>query len=112
MLYFTIALFAVSAVFGLTILIKWLTKKEASRAVIYSHGIFAAVALVLLVWYSVVNPGNFPITSLILFGIAAIAGFYMFFNDLAKKPSPMSLAFVHALVAILGVVTLLYFIIK
>ena len=51
MIYLAIALFAVSAVLGLTILVKWLTKKDASKGVIYSHGIVAAVALVLLIVY-------------------------------------------------------------
>jgi hypothetical protein len=110
MLYLTIVLFAVSAVLGLTILIKWLSKKEASRAVVYSHGIVAAAGIAFLVAYAVMNPESFPKTSLILFSIAAIAGFYMFFNDLAKKPSPMVLAFVHALVAVGGFLTLLFFV--
>jgi hypothetical protein len=112
MLYLTITLFALSAIFGLLILIKWLTKKEASRTVIYSHGIVAAVALVLLIVYSASNPNDFPLASLILFGVAALAGFYMFFNDLAQKPSPIALAIIHALVAVFGVVTLLYFVIN
>jgi hypothetical protein len=42
--------------------------------------------------------------------VAAFAGFYMFINDLKKKPSPMAIAFVHALVAVAGVVSLLFFI--
>ena len=109
MLYLTIALFALSAVFGLIILIKWLTKKEASRAVVYSHGTVAALALVLLITYAVLHPENFPKTSVILFVVAAVAGFYMFFNDLAKKPSPLVLAVVHALVAVCGVISLLVF---
>ncbi len=60
MMYLTIGLFAMAAILGLSILIKWLTKKEASRAVIYSHGIVAATALVLLIVYAVQNPANFP----------------------------------------------------
>jgi len=55
MINIAIILFALSAVLGLTILIKWLTKKEASKAVIYSHGLVAATALVLLVVYAIQN---------------------------------------------------------
>jgi hypothetical protein len=109
MLYVTIALFALSAVFGLIILVKWLTKKEASRAVVYSHGVVAALALALLITYAILHPENFPKTSIILFIIAAVAGFYMFFNDLAKKTSPLILAVIHAFVAVCGVVSLLIF---
>ncbi|HTA63390.1 MAG TPA: hypothetical protein VK835_13080 [Bacteroidia bacterium] len=110
MLYLSIALFAISAVLGLTILLKWLTKKDAPRSVIYSHGIVAASALVILIVYAFQHPENFPKASIILFVVAALGGFYMFINDLKKKPSPMAIAFIHALVAVAGVVSLLLFI--
>ena len=110
MLYAAIALFALSAVLGLTILIKWLSKKDASKGVIYSHGIVAATALGILVAYAIMNPANFPKVSIILFAIAAVGGFYMFFNDLRKKMSPMAIAFIHAILAVAGFVTLLLFV--
>lgn len=109
MMYFVIALFAVSAVFGLVILIKWLTRKNASRGVIYSHGIIAAIALVLLIAYAMMHPDNFPRMSIALFILAAIGGFYMFFNDLKKKESPLAIAFIHALLAIGGFLGLVFF---
>ncbi|MGZ3864583.1 MAG: hypothetical protein ACXVPN_15350 [Bacteroidia bacterium] len=109
MIYVTIALFALSAVLGLAILIKWLTKKEASKAVIYSHGIVAALALVLLVLFAIKNPDNFPKVSIILFVVAALGGFYMFFNDLRNKPSPMAVAFIHALLAVGGFLALVFY---
>jgi RsiW-degrading membrane proteinase PrsW (M82 family) len=110
MMYFTIGLFALAAVLGLSILIKWLTKKEASRAVIYSHGIAAATALVLLIFYAVQNPANFPKASLILFVIAALGGLYMFYQDMKKKNSPIAVAVIHALLAVSGLITLLIFV--
>ncbi len=109
MINFSIVLFAVSAVLGLSILVKWLTKKEASKGVIYSHGLVAAVALVLLIVYAAQHPDDFPKVSIILFVIAALGGFYMFIRDLQKKASPLSVAFVHALLAIVGFVALLLF---
>lgn len=108
-MYLCITLFALSAVLGLTILLKWLSKKDASKGVIYSHGIVAAVALVLLIVYAVMNPANFPKASIIVFVIAALFGFYMFINDLRKKMSPMAIAFTHALLAVAGFVMLLLF---
>lgn len=110
MLYLSIALFALAAVLGLTILVKWLTKKEASRAVIYSHGLVAAIALVLLIVYAAGNPENFPKTSIILFVLAALGGFYMFFYNLKTKLTPVAIAFVHALLAVVGFVALLFFV--
>jgi hypothetical protein len=108
-IYIAIALFAVSAVLGLSILIKWLTNKSASKGVIYSHGIVAAAALVTLIAYAFNNPDNFPKISLALFLISAIVGFYMFFRDLQHKMSPMGVAVSHATVAVLGFVALLVF---
>jgi len=109
MIYAAIGLFALSAILGLTILIKWLTKKEASKAVIWSHGLVAATALVILLVYALQNRGNYPQLSLILFIVAALIGFYMFFRDLNKKNSPLSIAFIHALLAVGGFVMLLFY---
>lgn len=109
LLYVSIILFAVAAVFGLTILVKWLGKKDASSPVIYGHGIFAAIALVLLIVFALQNAANYPQVSLILLIVAALGGFYMFFRDLQKKMSPLSVAFIHALLAVAGFVGLLLF---
>jgi hypothetical protein len=109
LIYLSIALFALAAVLGLIILVKWLTSKSASRGVVYSHGIFAAVALVLVIAYSLQNPDKFPKLSLILFVISAIAGFYMFFRTLKNKMSPVSLAILHGLVSVAGFIGLLVF---
>ncbi len=109
MIYSAIALFALSAVLGLSILIKWLTKKQAPKGVIYSHGIVAAAALVLIILYAAKNPAHFPKASIILFTVAALGGFYMFFNDLRKKASPLAVAFIHALLAVGGFILLLAF---
>lgn len=109
MIFASIALFALSAVLGLTILIKWLTDKEASQQVIYSHGIVAVIALVLLLVYAAQHPDNFPLVSIILFAVAAVVGLYMFVLDLKKKPSPMFVAIAHALVAVTAFVLLLLF---
>ena len=110
MIYVSIALFALSAALGLAILVKWLTKKEASKGVIYSHGIVAVIALMLLIVYAIQHPGNFPKVSIILFSVAAVAGLYMFFLDMKKKTSPMVIAFTHALVAVSAFVLLLLFV--
>ena len=109
MLYLAIALFAVAAVLGLTILVKWLTHKNAPRGVVYSHGLVAATALVLLAIFSLQHPDNFPKVSLILFVIAALGGFYLFYQDAIKKSNPVAIALVHALLAVSGFVTLLLF---
>lgn len=110
MIYSAIVLFALAAVLGLTILISWLSKKNASRAVIYSHGIVAAAALVLLIIYASRNPEHFPKASIVLFVTAALGGFYMFFADLRKNKRPVAVAFIHGLLAVAGFVMLLAFV--
>lgn len=109
LIYASIVLFAIAAVLGLSILIKWLTKKDASKGVIYAHGIFAALGLGFLVVLAVEDPERYPKVALILLIIAALGGFYMFFRDLQKKMSPYAIAFVHALLAVAGFVALLIF---
>lgn len=109
MIYSSIVLFALSAALGLAIIIKWLMKKDASKGVIYSHGIVAAAALTLLLVYALQHQENFPKAALILFVISALGGFFMFFRDLMKKSSPLAIAFIHALFALSGFVALLVF---
>lgn len=110
MLYATIILFALAAVVGFIILKNWLTSAETSRNTVYLHGIFAALALVLLVVYAFQNPANYPKASIILFVIGALIGFYMFAEDLKKKFSPTWLAIVHALFGVSGFLILLFFV--
>jgi hypothetical protein len=107
MLYLNIALFAIAAIIGLLILKNWLTSATTSRATVYAHGIFAAAGLVLLFIYFMKNAQQDIKTSLILFLVAAVAGFYMFFQDLRGKFSPTWLAIIHGLVAVAGFVFLL-----
>src|SRR5215217_2110328 len=102
MLYLTLGLFALAAIIGLIILKNWLTSANTSRTVVYAHGAFAAIALVLLLVQAIRNPAGNLRTSLMLFIIAAIGGFYMFFQDIKGKFSPTWLAVVHALIAIGG----------
>jgi hypothetical protein len=110
MLYTIIILFALAAVVGVIILKNWLTSAETSKSVIYLHGIFAAVALILLVVFSFQSPANYPKASIILFVIGALIGFYMFAEDLRKKFSPTWLAIVHALFGVAGFLLLLFFV--
>jgi hypothetical protein len=110
MIYISIAAFALAAVLGLAILMKWLSKQEASRSVIYSHRLAAVTGLLLLIIYSVQHPENFPKVSVVLFIVAAVAGIYMFILDMNKKPHPIAVAFTHAIVAVVAFVSLLLFV--
>ena len=77
---------------------------------VYLHGIFAALGLVLLIVFAVQNPSNYPKISIILFVVGSLGGFYMFAEDLKKRFSPMWLAIVHALFGVAGFLMLLFFV--
>ena len=104
MLIASVVLFALVAVLGVSILVKWLNNASASRVVVYSHGAVAAVALVLLIVYALENSSNLILVSTVTFVVAALGGFYMFFRDLQGKNSPMSIAYLHAALAVGGFV--------
>ena len=108
MLYTAIAIFALAAILGLLILKNWFTNSKTPRSVIYGHGLFAAIGLVLLLLYMMRSPSNMVTSSLILFAATAIVGFYMFFRDMKGKFSPMWLAVVHGLTAAGALVILLF----
>jgi hypothetical protein len=111
MLYLIIILFALAAVMGLVIATAIFNKKPATpKPAVIAHGIFAATALVLLIYYMLQNPGHYPKVSLILFVVAALGGFVLLYNDLKKKPGPLSIVIVHALVAVTAFVLLLAFV--
>jgi len=104
MLYAIIVLFVLAAVVGLIILKNWITGSETSRTTVYVHGIFAALGLVLLIVHYFQNGAKALQTSIILFVVAALAGFYMFLRDLKGKMSPVWLAVVHGLVGATGLI--------
>jgi hypothetical protein len=111
MLYASIALFALAAVIGATMLMKWMAGQGASKTVIYSHGLVAATALVLLIVYYVQHPDDFPMAALWLFVIGAVGGFYLFFVERQGK-RPIAIAVLHGLLGISGFIALLAFVLK
>lgn len=107
MLITTIILFALAAVLGLILITKIFRDKETPKAVVYSHGAAAAIALVLLIIAYINQGGTWLMTSLLVFVVAALGGFVLFGRDISKKSIPQSLAVVHALAAVAGFILLL-----
>jgi hypothetical protein len=106
-LYTIIALFALGAIIGMYLLALVLQKKETPKFVAVIHGLFVAVALVMLIVYNSKNPGLTE--SIVLFIIAALGGIVLFVRDITKKSIPKWLAVVHGLVAVVGFIFLLVF---
>lgn len=107
MLITTLVLFALAAVLGLTVASQIFKKRETSKAVALAHGAFAAAGLVVLIVYALHNAHPWLTTAIVLFVVAALGGAVLFVNDLRKKPGPVGLVIIHALVAVVGVVLVL-----
>ncbi|ALW86364.1 hypothetical protein AUC43_15480 [Hymenobacter sedentarius] len=110
MLYASIALFVLAAVFGATILITWLNKKNAPRAVVYTHGLLAVSGLLVLLYYAFTHPTAYPKLAIGLFIITALGGIYMFLVSGPDKAKPIPIGGLHALLAVSSLVTLLVFV--
>lgn len=107
-LYSIIGLFALGAILGMYLLTFVMRNKETPKAVALIHGLFVAIALIMLINYSVKN-GPGLTESIVLFVIAALGGFYLFYRDINAKPIPKWLAIVHGLAAVAGFGFLLVF---
>jgi len=65
MLTVIVIIFAAAAIFGLLNLIAVLGNKQTSKPVVYTHGLLAAIALILLIIFTVNSAGSSSIISLI-----------------------------------------------
>ena len=110
MLYASIALFVLAATLGATILITWLRKKNAPKAVVYSHGLLAVSGLLVLLYYAFTHPAAYPKLAIGLFIAAALGGIYMFLTSGSDKAKPIPIAGLNALLAVSGLVTLLVYV--
>lgn len=108
MLYSIIAIFALAAILGMTLLSYVLRGKETPKGVMIFHGLFAATGLVLLLTYVFGNKPN-PIESAVLFVIAALGGAILVAKDITGKEIPKWLAVVHGLIAVVGFIFLIVF---
>lgn len=109
MLYSALGFFALAAVLGLYLLTLILTNKETPKSVAIFHGLFAVIGVVLLICYPFFYSPS-PITSLILFILAAMGGLLLIYKDLSGKPIPKWLALGHGLTAIIAFLILAVFI--
>lgn len=106
-IYTAIAIFGLAAIFGMYLISLVLRDKPTPKGVAIIHGLFAALGLVLLIVYSIGNTPA-PIESLVIFCVAALGGFILFYKDITGK-IPKWLAIVHGLAAVTAYVFLLIF---
>lgn len=108
MIYTAIALFSLAAIIGLVLLTFVLKGKSTPKGLVFTHGPLAALALILLIIYSLGNSPA-PVASIVLFVIAALGGFVLVYHDVMGKIIPKWLAVVHGLTAVTGFIFLLAF---
>lgn len=104
MIWIALALFAIAAFFGLTLLIRRMADNALPGGVILIHGVLAGAALVLAL---VVGAGAGPTRQLATIGlatlvVAALVGLGLLVTYLRKGSFPAPMAVVHALVALGG----------
>lgn len=111
MLQLAIILFLITAVFGVINLIAVLKSRKTPKLSVLAHGIIALFALFALISYMVTvsNLSALLISSLIFFGIAALAGFTLLMYDMSNKPIPKLFALFHPFIAAIGLILLLIY---
>ena len=108
MLKSSLGFFVLAAVLGAYLLSFILRNKKIPIKVVMIHGLFGAIGIILLILYPFYyNPA--PITSLVLFVAAACGGFTMMFMSKSGKTVPAWMAAGHGMVAIIGIITLIAF---
>jgi hypothetical protein len=105
-----LVLFGIAAVGGLVIaLMRFRGRPYPPMGLALVHGAVAAAGLVALI--SLVVQGqqaSGATTALVLFVVAALGGFVLFFHHLRKVALPIWLVIVHALVAVTAFLILLF----
>jgi hypothetical protein len=109
MLITALGFFACAAVLGLYLLSFVLTNKETPKGVAITHGFFAVTGITILVIYPFLYTPS-PITSLVLFMVAASGGLLLIYRDLMGMGIPKWMALGHGLIAVIAFVTLAFFI--
>lgn len=98
-----------AAILGAILLSYILRGKETPKGLAFIHGPLAATGLILLVIYAITTANEHKhLESITLFCIAAAGGAVLFYRDITGKPVPKWLAVGHGLLAITGIVFLLW----
>lgn len=109
MLIYSIALFALAALFGLYMIARVFGGKLPPWPAAIMHGLFAASGLLILLYaaFFAGTPQPQPvIIAAVLLVAAALGGFLMITYHLRNQVPPKALAGIHALVAVGGFLTL------
>ena len=110
MIIAAIILFLIAAIFGLITLTAILRDRPTPKPAVLTHGPIAALALILIIIdIARGHTEALLITALVILLIAALGGFILFSLDMLKKHIPKTLAIVHPIVAVTGVIVLIIY---
>ena len=101
-------LFALGALGGLVMAVRSFKGQDIPVALAAGHGLLGATGLVLLLAGAVMGlGGNLERYALVVLVIAALGGFYLLSFHIRRQRHPRAVIVVHALVAVIGFLTLL-----
>lgn len=95
-------------------LLKYVLKdKHPPKAIVFAHGAFAVVGILVLLIYALTTEEHHKHwDSVAIFSVAAVGGLYMFSKDIRHKSVPKWVAIVHAGIALFGFVWILIHVLK
>lgn len=111
MLFVSLALFILAAVFGLMNFMFVIKKKNPPKAIAYTHGTLALLGIMSIIVIAMAEPHATPYAALILFILAAMGGLTMFVKSQQKKPIPKAIVIIHPLIGLLGIIALVAFLV-
>ncbi|MCE5186775.1 MAG: hypothetical protein LLF76_11690 [Planctomycetaceae bacterium] len=112
MAIYALICFAIAAVLGI-ILAAMYQKGQLSLGTAVIHGLFAAIGLVLLIIaVAQADVSTLGKTALVLFIIAALGGAVLIYNHLTKHALPKPVIAIHAVVAVVAFLLLLFGIVR
>lgn len=111
-LLIAILFFLIAAGLGLVVLMSILQNTPTPKVFVYTHGGFALLGLGIIVYYTIIHTRHAPLTSLILFLIAALGGLILFVIDMQGKSIPKWLALIHPVMALIALLALVIFLLS
>ena len=109
-IYIVITIFGMVAIVGMYLLSLALRSKQIPKGVTIIHGLMASLGLILLIIFCFRYDTAGPLTSIVIFIMAALSGFILNYKDLTGKKVPKWLAVAHGLIAVIGFAFLLGFV--
>lgn len=111
-----ISLFIIAAIMGLIMLIQIFSNKKPDKILAYTHGLFAATSISLLLFH-VLQGGNDKLVNLLMFVFVALIGVYMVYREFYSKQArassskesevPKAVVLLHAASAVIAFVLLI-----